>query len=211
MKALITTLLTTYLLLASNHALALKKGENFNYAYCDLDDEFLADPDRVMGDLIMMARNDSSSNCSREIIVEQDDPWLGQFPAKAAKQLKMFGEGIYREHKILKKEKGPHVDGYETLIYTVELNYIYAELESGIVPICERSIVPIRLIKTPWGWYPKTRYGFGSSMNGHARRYESIQPRGQETIKKYKIEMARMHKASALHCPRLTSTETKEK
>lgn len=156
---------------------ALKK--NTYDGRCTLSEPVLSDPDAVVLDTLENAVASRSSNCNDTPIVESNEKFLGSLPVKASK-LKRSGWGLYRDFRINGVKPGDPVDGYETLIYDVELIYVAMVMDGPYRAICERARLPLRVVHTPWGWRPISQYGFGSNLKSHykeiRRSYEPKKP-----------------------------------
>lgn len=162
LKYSLVGLVGTFLFIGS--AFALKESHN---GRCTLSAEVLADPDAVILDAMENATQSSSLNCKNTPIAETEKwPLPGpHFPLRANK-LKGAGWGIYRDFRIHGSKPGEPLEGYETRIYDVELIYVAMIMDGPTRPICEKAHIPMRVVKTPWGWRLIPRHSFGSSLKG---------------------------------------------
>ena len=152
---------------------ALEKSKD---GFCHLSPEVLANPDLVIQDAMENSHVDFSMNCN-DIVKGTESEFserrLTAFPINGSK-IKKSGWGIYRDFKILGAKPGPDLDGYQTLIYEVELIYIAMTRDGPTVPICEYSKVPMRVVQTPWGWRFMRKYVFGSNLQAEIKAWERI-------------------------------------
>jgi len=159
------------LFLTINKVYALKKNEE---GFCNLSAEVLANPDLVIQDALENTIQSSSKNCNDIYLSKREETNGIGFPKNGYK-IKNAGWGIYRDYKIKAYKPGPDLEGHETRIYDVEMIYVAMTRDGPTVPICEYSIVPIRLVKTPWGWRFKNKYAFGSNLKVEIQQWEEIE------------------------------------
>ena len=159
---------------AATQAHALEKSKE---GFCHLSPEVLANPDLVIQDAMENSYVDFSTNCNDVVKgteSEFSERGLTAFPINGNK-IKRSGWGIYREYKIRNVKPGEELDGYQTLIYEVELIYIAMSRDGPTLPICEYSKVPMRVVQTPWGWRFMRKYGFGSNLKTEIKKWEEIE------------------------------------
>jgi hypothetical protein len=152
---------------------ALEKSKD---GFCHLSQEVLANPDLVIKDAMENSEQHESKNCFDIYLsdsIEFSERGGPVYPLKGSK-IKKAGWGIYRDFKILGSKPGPELDGYQTIIYEVELIYIAMTRDGPTVPICEYSKVPMRMVNTPWGWRFKPKYGYGSNLKIEIKAWERI-------------------------------------
>jgi hypothetical protein len=102
---------------------ALEKSKD---GFCHLSQEVLANPDLVIKDAMENSAQNQSKNCFDIYLsdsIEFSERGGLVYPLKGSK-IKKAGWGIYRDFKILDSKPGPELDGYQTLIYEVELIYV---------------------------------------------------------------------------------------
>ena len=140
---------------------------------CILSAEVLADPNLFIIDVLENSNQTGSPNCN-DIFNEVKEKKVDiHYPINGYK-LKKAGWGVYRDYKIKSYKPGPDLEGYKTLIYEVEMIYISMERDAPRSPLCEYSLVPIRLVNTPWGWRFAGQSIFGSNLNAEIKDWERI-------------------------------------
>ena len=145
---------------------ALEKQEN---GICILSADVLADPELLVKDVLENVQQNTHQNCHDVYLNGMEKRDGIAFPKNSYKKIKDAGYGIFRDYKIKSSKPGPDLEGYKTLIYEVEMVYVAMERDGPTAPICEYSVVPVRLVNTPWGWRYLNRYIFGSNLKAEIK------------------------------------------
>lgn len=169
------------------------------YDTCQFTPEELSTPDEALRNVL-----DGVKFCPGIKSGEGLEPFDGiVHPLSAMRRVyaakSSIGVGLlatYADFEILSNEKGEDVEGMEHKIYRVELLYVLIDgvgrdvkgaTRDGYLPICERDVVKVHLIHTPFGWYPYIPTFYGSSLNEDIRNIQKLaSPIAQHTVKRYR-------------------------